>query len=162
MEDGKMDAEELCEVLCQDGHVDECPKKELRREEQLEQTILIVRQEEAHEGYLKKRGDEMEPGDGVETPINTAEPRLPAHWEFTLEEKMTVTIYSDMTATEMVEWLMETPANGYAFDGQTLIPVRRIIAARRYETGGYLHDTLTENDCMRQALENMKKRRGGK
>jgi len=134
MEDGKMDAEELCEVLCQDGHVDECPKKELRREEQLEQTILIVRQEEAHEGYLKKRGDEMEPGDGVETPINTAEPvNL---WRVELDNGQHIIIENELNAKQMAGLLMDQMGGGYVYDEKSVVPVRRIVSAEIIEQRG--------------------------
>jgi hypothetical protein len=52
-------------------------------------------------------------------------------WMFCLDNGEKLTIYSQLTAEEMSKMLMEQPADGYVYDEETVVPVRRVVFAKR-------------------------------
>jgi hypothetical protein len=52
-------------------------------------------------------------------------------WRFYLENDKVVDIDSDHTGTEIANELQEQPGGGYVCDDDKVIPVRRVIYARR-------------------------------
>jgi hypothetical protein len=65
-------------------------------------------------------------------------------WRFYLENDKVVDIDSDHTGTEIANELQEQPGGGYVCDDDKVIPVRRVIYARRVTREETTHERLQE------------------
>lgn len=60
-------------------------------------------------------------------------------WRFELEENRAADVENELSAEQMAVELMGFGGDGYVYDDDTIIPVRRIVAVKRLEraVGGH-------------------------